>query len=126
MPERDLWIIRTYLGKLLLQICTKMKNKVLYSNLQLVFQTKCKLIIFFTLKDKISVFLCSSIVYKFKCGGCNATYYGKTKFHLKVRMFEHVGVSALAGKSVKGDNDSAVKNIIYFAIIYLVLGIFPC
>ena len=30
--------------------------------------------------DKIPVFLRSGIVYKFKCGGCNATYYGKTKF----------------------------------------------
>ena len=47
-----------------------------------------------------SYFLRSGIVYKFKCGGCNGTYYGKTKRHFKVRMCEHLGVSALTGKKV--------------------------
>ena len=51
----------------------------------------------------------SGLVYKFKCGCCNATYYGKTKRHFKVRMCEHLGVSTLIGKRVKGDNDSAIK-----------------
>ena len=55
------------------------------------------------------VFLRSDIVYKCKCGGCNATYYGKTKRHFKVRMCERLGVSALTGKRVKGDNDSVIK-----------------
>ena len=40
---------------------------------------------------------------------CSATYYGKTKHHFKIRMCEHLGVSALTGKRVKGDNDSAIK-----------------
>ena len=44
-----------------------------------------------------------------KCGDCNATYYGKTKCHFKTRMCEHLGISALTGKRVKGVNDSAVK-----------------
>ena len=64
---------------------------------------------FFTFKDKVPVFLRSGIVYKFKYGGCNATYDGKTKRHFKVRMCEHFGVSALIGKTVKGDNDSGIK-----------------
>ena len=54
-------------------------------------------------------FLFSGIVYKFKYGGFNATYYGKTKRHFKVRMCKHLGVSALIVKRVEGDNDSAVK-----------------
>ena len=46
--------------------------------------------------------------------------------YFKVRMCEHLGISALTGKRKKGDNDSAIKkNIIYFAIIHLVLMIFP-
>ena len=53
---------------------------------------------FFHIKDKIPVFLRSGIVYKFKSGGCNATYYGKNKRHFKVRMCEHLGVSALTAK----------------------------
>ena len=106
-------IVLPYLGKLSLQICTGincvMRNKLPHCNLRIVFQTKCKFINFFIFKDKIPVFLHSGIVYKFKCGGCNATYYGKTKRHFKVRMCEHLGVSALTGKSVKRGNDSAIK-----------------
>ena len=113
VPKKDLMIILPYLGKLSLQIRTRinraMKNKLPHSNFRIVFQSKCKLINFFTFKDKIPIFLRSGIVYKFKCGGCNATYYGKTKRHFKVRMCEHLGVSALNGKRVKGNNHSAVK-----------------
>ena len=113
VPKKDLIIVLPYLGKLSLQIRTRinrvMRNKLPHCNLRIVFQTKCKLINFFTFKDKIPVFLHSGIVYKFKCGGCNGTYYGKTKRHFKIRMCEHLGVSALTGKRVKGDNDSAIK-----------------
>ena len=106
-------IVLPYLGKLSLQICTRinrvMKNKLPHYNFKTVFQTKSKLVNFFTFKDKIPVFLRSGIFYKFKCGGCNAPYYGKTKRHFKVRMCEHLGVFAVTGKRVKGDNDSAIK-----------------
>ena len=97
-----------------------MKNKLPHCNFRIVFQSKCKLINFFTFKDKIPIFLRSGIVYKCKCGGCNATYYGKAKRHFIVRMCEHLGVSALTGKRVKGDNDSAVKESSShgFAVVY--------
>ena len=107
-----------YLGKLCLQIRTRinriMKNKLPYCNVRFVFQTKCKISNVFTFKDKIPSFLCSGIVYKFQCGSCNATYYGKTKRHFKVRMCEHLGISALTGKRVKGDDDSAIKEHLLF------------
>ena len=57
VPKQDLMIILPYLGKLSLQICTRincvMKNKLPHCNFRIVFQTKCKLINFFTFKDKI-------------------------------------------------------------------------
>ena len=86
-----------------------MKNKVSNCNFRIVFQSKCELISFFTFKNKTPIFLRSGIVYEFKGGGYNATYYDKTKGHFKVRMCEHLGVSALTWKRVKGDNDSAIK-----------------
>ena len=86
-----------------------MKNKLPHCNFRIVFQTKCKLINFFAFKDRIPVFIRSGIVYKFTPGDCNATYYGKTKCHFKVRMCEHLEVFALTGKKEKGDNDSAIK-----------------
>ena len=113
VPKKDLMIILPYLGKLSLQIRVRinraMKNKLLHWNFRIAFQSKCKLINSFTFKDIIPVFLRSGIVYKFKFGCFNATYYGKTMGHFKFRMSEHLGVSALTGKRVKGDNDSAIK-----------------
>ena len=49
--------------------------------------------------------LLSGLVYKYKCGGCNATYYGKTKRHFKVRICEHLGISHITGKKVKIDSN---------------------
>ena len=118
VPKKQLIITQPYLGKLSLQIRTRinriMKNKLPYCNVQFVFQTKCKICNFFTFKDKISLVLRSGIVYKFQCGSCNATYYGKTKRHFKVRMCEHLGISALTGNRVKGDDDSAIKEHLLF------------
>ena len=107
-----------YLGKSL-QIRTRinriMKNKLPYCNIRFVFQTKYKISNFFIFKDKIPSFLLSGIVYKCQCGSCNATYYGKTKLHFKVRrMCEHLGIFSFAGKRVKGDDDSAIKEHLLF------------
>ena len=114
-------------GKLCLQTYTEiscvMKNKIPYCNLQFVFQTKLKLIIFFTFEEEIPVFLCSGIIIKIKCGGCNVTFYSNIKCHFKFRMYKYLKVSPLPGKMFKGDNNSAIKNI-YFAISHLVLAIF--
>ena len=63
-------------------------------NIRLVFQAKQNISNFFTFKDRIPLFVRSDIVYKFQCGGCYATYYDKTKGHFKVRMFEHLRISA--------------------------------
>ena len=49
--------------------------------------------------------LLSGLAYKYKCGGCNATYYGETKRHFKVRICEHLGISHITGKMVKTDNN---------------------
>ena len=56
----------------------------------------------------------SGIDYKCKCTSCNATYYGKTKRHLKVRIYEHLGISALTEKSIKHYDNSAIKHHLLF------------
>ena len=91
-----------------------MKNKLPYCNIQFIFQAKSRVNNFFTFKGIIPLFLSSETVYKFQCGGCNATYYGKTKRHFNVRMCEHLGTSALTGSRVKGDDDSSIKEHLLF------------
>ena len=56
---------------------------------------------FYAFTDKLPKMLHSGLVYEYKCGGCNATYYGKTKHHFKVRICEHLGISHLTGKKGK-------------------------
>ena len=60
---------------------------------------------FFTFKDNLPKMLLSGLAYKYKCGGCSVTYYGKTKRQFKVRICEHLGISHLTGKKVKIDNN---------------------
>ena len=118
VPKKDLVIVLPYLGMLSLQIRTRinciMKNIFPYCNIRYDLKTKCKTNSFFTFKDKNPSFLRSGVVYNLQCGGCDATYYGKTKRHFKVRMCEHLGISTLAGKRVKGDDNSAIKEHLLF------------
>ena len=97
VPKKDLII--AYLGKLTLQkhirINRIMKNKLRYCNIQFVFQTKCKISNLLAFKGRIRSFLRSGIVFKFQCGGCRATYYGKTKCHFKIKMCKQLGILAL-------------------------------
>ena len=74
-------------------------------NLKIVFTSLVRVKSFFTFKDKLPTMLLSGLIYKYKCGVCNATYYGKTKRHFKVRICEHLGVPHLTGKKVKIDNN---------------------
>ena len=41
------------------------------------------------------------MLYKFKCDTCNSVYIGKTKWHLLVRQYEHLGLSVLTEKALK-------------------------
>ena len=50
----------------------------------------------------------SNLVYKFKCDICNDIYYGKTKWHFKVRACEHLGITTLTKKKVKSPKERAV------------------
>ena len=52
-------------------------------------------------KDVILKELQSPIVYKFSCGNCNVTHYGKTKRHLNIVCSENLGITHLTGKRVE-------------------------
>ena len=75
------------------------------STLKIAFTSSVRVKTFFTFKDKLSKILLSGLAYKYKCGGCNATYFGKTKRHCKVLICEHLGISHLTEKKVKIDNN---------------------
>ena len=77
-----------FLESILFQIRKKLQklftDKLLSSDLKIVVTSSVRVKSFFTLKDKLSKMLFLGLVYKYKCGGCNAMYYGKTKHHFKL------------------------------------------
>ena len=97
------------MGSTSFQIAKKLQklfsDKLTSCNLKIGFTSPVGAKSFFTFKDALPKMLLSGLVYKYKCGGCNATYYGKTKRHFKVRICEHLGISHLTEKKVKIDNN---------------------
>ena len=110
--KKQLLLVLPYLGALSFQVRSRLqsciKNHLPFCNLRVVFQSKTRLCNLFRFKDAIPKELNSNLVYKFLRNGCNATYYGKTQRHLKVRASEHIGVSPLTGKRVKTPKKSAI------------------
>ena len=79
--------------------------------LKIVFRSATRLKNYFKFKDVIPKELLSGIVYRFCCGGCNATYYGKTIRHFKVRACEHFGISPLTVKVIKGGKSTILDHL---------------
>lgn len=86
------------------------RNYYPQASVRFVFQTKRRIRNLFVYKDRLPLLLRSGVVYKFECSGCSATYIGKTKRHLKTRVYEHLGVSVRTGRTLSSPPDSAVRD----------------
>ena len=53
-------------------------------------------------KDTIPRSLLSGVIYEYKCPRCNSRYIGSTYGYWKKRLEEHLHMSALTGKPLKG------------------------
>ena len=102
VPKRDVFVKLLLLGSTSFQIRKKLKkllrDKLTFCSLKIVFTSPVRVKSFFSFKDKLPKMLLSGLVYKYKCSGCNATYYGKTKHHVKVQICEHLGISHITAK----------------------------
>ena len=72
-----------------------LKKTLSCSQIQIVFKKQINLSNIFCFKDRLPYDLMSCDVYKFQCGRCNASYYGETDRHLKIRLGEDIGISPL-------------------------------
>ena len=85
VPKLELRITLPFLGnissitKKRLNRCTGKRLK--FCKLKIIFQTGNRLMNYFRFKDCVPETLQSNFVYKFKCGSCRASYYGKTYRH---------------------------------------------
>ena len=116
--KKTLTFVLPFLGDLSLQTKTKLQ-KVFRKTLgcckvQFVFKSQRNLSNVFRFKDRLPYDLISCVVYNFKCGRCNSSYYGETDRHLKVRSGEHIDISPLTFKKVKPKVESSVRDHLMF------------
>ena len=111
--ENIITLFLPYLGesslKLKRAITKHIKNNIPNQPVRVIFSSKRRLSNFFRFKDVIPKNLQSHLVYKINCAKCNLCYYGLTERHLKVRSYDHMGMSYLTGKPIKGV-DTAMKS----------------
>ena len=119
--KKDLVIVLPFIGKLSLDLRTRLKNSISktlpFCKIRVIFKSTTRISNFFQFKDKMPYCSHSNVVYaitSFSCGRCNVTYYGKTCLHLIVRVGEHSGVSTLTGKKSKCKKSAAVKDHMLF------------
>ena len=114
VEKKPLLLVLPFLGPISLQIRTKIRNAMKgtldYCKLQVIFRSERKLSDVFRFKDRIPFELVSGVVYKYKCGRCNSSYYGETERHLKVRSGEHIGLSPLTFKKTKPSRESSIRD----------------
>ena len=87
-----------------------MNKHMKFCKLRVIFQTNNRLRNYFRFKYFVPETLRSSLIYKFSCRSCTASYIGKTYKHFKVKVSEHQGVSLRTGKPVKGTLSSSVRD----------------
>ena len=116
--KKDLVIVLQFLGKLSLDLRTRFKNSISknlpFCKIRVIFKSSTRISNFFQFKDKMPYCLRSNVVYKFSCGRCNATYYGKTCRHLSVRVGYHSSALPVTGKKSKSKKSMAVKDHMFF------------
>ena len=69
--------------------------------LNVIFKSSKRIKNAFRFKDILPKHINSKVLYKFKCDISNSVYIGKTKWHLLVHQYEHLGLSILTEKALK-------------------------
>ena len=112
-PKDEFTIVLPFLGNQS-NIIRKKLNKMFSdllptAKLKIILKSGIKIGSLFNFKDPIPSNIRSLVVYKFKCGSCNATYIGKTERHHKIRMCEHLGISYRTGEPTKFNKNTTTS-----------------
>ena len=97
VPKDVIVLKLPYLGYMSNSLSRKLKKiiRMNYTTLDVrtVFVNSYKIGSFSKFKDRVPVSMCSSVVYNYTCGDCNASYIGKTSRNLSIRISVHKGLS---------------------------------
>ena len=94
-----------FLGKLSLQVKKQLNDKFrsCHKNVKLtvVFKSPNRIRNAFRFKEQLPKSINSKVLYRYTCDTCNSVYIGKTKRHLLVHQYEHLGTSIFIDKALK-------------------------
>ena len=103
----------TFMGKSSFSLKNKltrlMKEFYPQLNTRVIFRSKQVMKNLFKFKDAIPPELRSSVVYKYQCGFCSASYIGKSKRQYRVRIFEHLGRSIRTNRQLSTPSFSSIR-----------------
>ena len=107
-----------FLGRYSNDIKRKLKSmasKYFKSNVKvdIIWSSTRKICHFFSFKDRLPRHLCSKVLYRYSCDGCNSFYIGKTARHFLVKKYEHLGQSIRTGKNFKYNPKNANNSAMF-------------
>ena len=103
VPKTTLRLVLPYLGTQSLRLKKKLfKEQLISGNIEIVFGTTKRMSSCFRFKDAIPLSFRSSVIYEYKSPRCNSRYIGSIYRYSEKRLEEHLHMSALMGKPLKG------------------------
>ena len=96
--------VRNNITKLIKSQCPDIRLKFVYKDSK-------RLSSLFKYTDFFPPLVCSNVIYKYSCSGCNATYYGKTSRNLTIRCYEHLGLTKSGGNRASPSSSSIWDHI---------------
>ena len=113
VPRKTIFAVFPYISKSsnkllssdISEICKRFYPQL---DVKIIFKNSFSVSSFFNYKDKVLPLVQSSLVYKYSCGQCDATYIGETSRHLKTRLAEHRGLSNRTGKPLLNAPHSSI------------------
>ena len=85
-------------------------SNIWFCKIKIIFKSSARLANSFRFNEKIPLCLRSNIAYTFSSGRYNASYYGETYRHFKVRAGEHSSMSPLTNILFNSKKSTAVKD----------------
>ena len=77
------------------RLVKSIQQNLKFYNLNVIFQSPCKLDTLFKFKDSLDKKIRSDLIDRYTCSNCNVTYYDKTYQHFFTRAAEQIGISNL-------------------------------
>ena len=115
VPKRELTFVLPYLGKLSLDLRTRLKRTIErdlpYCKVKVIFRSKYRFNTLFRFNDSLEEKIRSGIIYRYTCSNCKITYYGKPS-----ATFIPEGLNTCGSPILQEDDSKTLNRLQYLTI----------